>query len=104
MLLIFKMNDCLRHVDYALQSPSNSSLAVAGKYAAKAVLEEDLKNIDTPRNPTGRKNAKNNFESSEKSGRLVHRFYIWTEYFHLLFRIQLFELFSWWNDNNVRAR
>eukprot|EP00978_Attheya_sp_CCMP212_P031776 scaffold121352_cov53-Attheya_sp.AAC.5 len=72
MLLLFKMNDCLRHVDYALQSPNNSSLAVAGKYAAKAVLEEDLKNIAIPRNATGRKNAKNNFESSEKSGRLRH--------------------------------
>lgn len=31
MLLIFKMNDCLRHVDFALGSPVNS-LVVAGQY------------------------------------------------------------------------
>ena len=32
MLLIFKMNDCLRHVDMALGSPANN-LVVAGRYA-----------------------------------------------------------------------
>ena len=42
MLLIFKMNDCLRHVDYALGSPANN-LVVAGKYASKRVLYSDIR-------------------------------------------------------------
>jgi len=37
MLLLLKMNDCLRHVDFALGSPSNT-LVVAGNYASKAVF------------------------------------------------------------------
>lgn len=41
MLLIFKMNDCLRHVDLALGSPANN-LVVAGKYASKRVLHSEL--------------------------------------------------------------
>jgi aarF domain-containing kinase len=39
MLLLLKMNDCLRHIDYKLGSPTNT-LAVTGRYAAKAVFEE----------------------------------------------------------------
>ena len=38
MLLLLKMNDCLRHVDFALGSPSNT-LVVAGNYASKAVYK-----------------------------------------------------------------
>ena len=36
------MNDCLRHVDYALGSPANN-LVVAGKYASKRVLYSDIR-------------------------------------------------------------
>ena len=36
MLLLVKMNDCLRHLDYALGSPANM---VAGKYAAQTVYD-----------------------------------------------------------------
>ena len=39
MLLLLKMNDCLRHIDYQLGSPTNT-LAVTGRYAAQAVYEE----------------------------------------------------------------
>jgi aarF domain-containing kinase len=42
MLLIFKMNDCLRHVDMALGSPVNN-LVVAGRYASKRVFESERK-------------------------------------------------------------
>ena len=41
MLLLFKMNDCLRHIDYALGSPSNT-LVAAGGAAAKAVYEAEM--------------------------------------------------------------
>jgi len=37
MLLLFKMNDCLRHVDYTLGTPMNN-MVVAGKYAARAIF------------------------------------------------------------------
>jgi len=40
MLLIFKMNDCLRHVDMALGSPVNN-LVVAGQYASKRVFDSE---------------------------------------------------------------
>jgi aarF domain-containing kinase len=40
MLLIFKMNDCLRHVDMALGSPANN-LVVAGRYASWRVFESE---------------------------------------------------------------
>jgi len=40
MLIIFKMNDCLRHVDMALGSPANN-LVVAGRYASWRVFERE---------------------------------------------------------------
>ena len=42
MLLLLKMNDCLRHIDFALGSPANT-LVIAGKYASKAVYESERK-------------------------------------------------------------
>lgn len=42
MLLVFKMNDCLRHLDLKLGSPVNN-LVVAGKYASKRVYEIESK-------------------------------------------------------------
>jgi aarF domain-containing kinase len=43
MLLLLKMNDCLRHIDYTLGSPLNNVVA-AGKYASIAVYNEEWKN------------------------------------------------------------
>ncbi|GAB5035151.1 aarf domain-containing kinase [Nannochloropsis oceanica] len=42
MLLLLKMNDCLRHVDRELGAPVNSSLVTAEE-AVKALLREELK-------------------------------------------------------------
>lgn len=42
MLLLFKMNDCLRHIDHALDSPTNT-LVTAGTYAARAIYEAEMK-------------------------------------------------------------
>ena len=41
MLLIFKMNDCLRHLDMALGCPGNP-LVTAGRYASRRVLEGEV--------------------------------------------------------------
>jgi aarF domain-containing kinase len=43
MLLLLKMNDCLRHIDYTLGSPLNNVVA-AGKYASIAVYDDERKN------------------------------------------------------------
>ena len=69
MLLIFKMNDCLRHVDYALGSPANT-LVVAGRYASKRVFECDKR---------------------EKGG-LLDFFRSWLSYIHVILRINSYEL------------
>lgn len=41
MLLLLKMNDCLRHIDMALDSPTNT-LVIAGRYASKAIYQHDV--------------------------------------------------------------
>eukprot|EP00979_Chaetoceros_neogracilis_P003487 scaffold602_cov227-Chaetoceros_neogracile.AAC.9 len=42
MLLLFKMNDCLRHIDHVLGSPANT-MVVAGKYAAETIYAHEKK-------------------------------------------------------------
>lgn len=73
MLLLFKMNDCLRHVDYALGSPNNN-LTVAGKYASKRVFDSD------------KSNPGQTFFGHLKS---------WLNYGHVLFRISSYEIWKW---------
>jgi len=72
MLLLLKMNDCLRHVDYALGSPANT-LVVAGKYAANATYEHDRE---------------------QQSGEILKGFKVWLSYLQILARIQLYELLT----------
>lgn len=98
MLLIFKMNDCLRHVDNALGSPTNTLVSfvtiasffpckhfscisllqslkiVAGKYASERVLDSDKR--------------------KHKKGRFIDMFRSWLSYVHVMFRIKTYEL---WN-------
>ncbi|KAL3776533.1 hypothetical protein ACHAWO_003390 [Cyclotella atomus] len=73
MLLIFKMNDCLRHVDYALGSPTNT-LVVAGKYASERVFNNDKQRLRT--------------------GRFLDMFRSWFSYVNVMFRIKTYELWS----------
>jgi hypothetical protein len=42
MLLLLKMNDCLRHIDRELGAPVNTSLITAEE-SVKALLREDLR-------------------------------------------------------------
>lgn len=71
MLLLLKMNDCLRHIDFALGSPTNT-LVIAGKYASRAVHEYDQAN---------------------KS--IMIRWTSWLNYMTVMFRIQVYELGIW---------
>ena len=72
MLLLLKMNDCLRHIDYTLGSPLNN-LVAAGKFASQAVYENE------------KKNAKS----------LGGRFHAWLDYVRVLFRINVHDFGVW---------
>ncbi|CAB9514309.1 aarF domain-containing protein kinase 1 [Seminavis robusta] len=80
MVLLLKMNDCLRHIDYALGSPTNN-LVVAGRVAAQAVYEHKLKapSIST-----------------------WDRFKAWADYVTVMWRIQLYDIGIWWMEWNTR--
>lgn len=80
MLLLLKMNDCLRHIDFTLGSPTNT-LVVAGKYASIAVLQDQVRN-----NP------------SWKS-----RFFAIVDFMRVMVRIQVHDLGVWW-VNRHQAR
>jgi aarF domain-containing kinase len=73
MLLLLKMNDCLRHIDIALGSPTNT-LVVAGKYASRAVYEH---------------------ERMREGSSVSSRFLSWLDYMKVLFRIQIHDVGAW---------
>ena len=73
MLLIFKMNDCLRHVDMALGSPVNN-LVVAGKYASKRVFESEQR------------------KRKQSNGGVLCLLRSWISYINVLIRISSYEL------------
>lgn len=78
MLLLLKMNDCLRHIDFALGSPTNT-LVISGRYAAKAVYEEE-----------------------KKTGSIGTRINSWLGYLNVLLRIQLYDFGVWINEVSSR--
>jgi aarF domain-containing kinase len=47
VLLLLKMNDCLRHIGRSLGSPPSHSLAICGRYAAASALREELRRCDS---------------------------------------------------------
>jgi aarF domain-containing kinase len=55
VLLLLKMNDCLRHIGGSLGCPPSRSLAICGRYAAEAALRDDLQR--SPRSWLGRLRA-----------------------------------------------
>lgn len=72
MLLLLKMNDCLRHIDYQLGSPTNT-LVVTGRYAAEAVFEEQARQSRT----------------------IWARWQNWWTHWNILMRIQLHDWAMW---------
>lgn len=73
MILLLKMNDCLRHIDYKLGSPANT-LLVTGQYAAKAIYQDNWR----------------------QSNSWVDRFRAWWSYFQVNMRIHVHETSLWW--------
>lgn len=74
MLLLLKMNDCLRHIDYSLGSPTNT-IVICGKYAARSIYEDAIENSS-----------------------FVKRLRAWLSYVHVVARIQIHDLAVWWSD------
>ena len=74
MLLLFKMNDCLRHIDHKLGSNPTSNLVIAGKFAIKASRHRDIKRG------------------------LIDNVKHWFSFIIVMSRIKIFEAIYWWND------
>jgi aarF domain-containing kinase len=72
MLLLLKMNDCLRHIEFALGSPTNT-IVIAGKYAVKAIYLQDQK------------------EATSFSA----QFHSWVKYIKVIARIQIYDFATW---------
>ena len=81
MLLLLKMNDCLRHIDHVLGSPTNT-LIITGKYAARAVY----------------------LDSISRKGTFVERVSSWFAYMKVLFRIQAHDFALWWVESQLSWR
>lgn len=73
MLLLLKMNDCLRHIDFSLGSPTNT-LVITGKYASRAVYEDTL----------------------ARSSSWLERMSAWLDYMKVLLRIKAHDVALWW--------
>mmetsp|Transcript_19269 Transcript_19269/g.27235 ORF Transcript_19269/g.27235 Transcript_19269/m.27235 type:complete len:107 (-) Transcript_19269:142-462(-) len=97
MLLLLKMNDCLRHIDYALGSPTNT-LVVAGTYASRALYEQQQTNLNMNLSGTGSDgNAKISLLVSSMHS-LSKRWKVWIEHMRVLFRIGLYDISVWLMD------
>lgn len=87
MLLLFKMNDCLRHIDHALNSPTNT-LVTAGTYAARAVREAEIEGVHVA---PGVGNGNKNVQRLDLQKRLRS----WLSYKKLMIKIGLYEWMCW---------
>ena len=76
MLLLLKMNDCLRHIDYSLGSPTNT-MVVCGQFAARAIYEDSLR----------------------ESRSWAEKFRAWFSYMQVLTRIQIHDMVVWWLES-----
>ena len=79
MLLLLKMNDCLRHIDMALESPTNT-LVIAGKYASKAVYRHQIQR---------------NKENVSFIRTSISNFQHWLDFVKVMFRIQVHDIGVW---------
>ncbi|KAG7340058.1 ABC1 family-domain containing protein [Nitzschia inconspicua] len=73
MLLLLKMNDCLRHIDMTLDTPTNT-LVIAGKYASKALYLQQWQ---------------------ESKSSVIGKMNAWLSYIRVLVRINIYEIGVW---------
>jgi len=96
MLLLFKMNDCLRHIDYALKTPPTSSLVVSGRYAARALLESEL--ASTPKTLIQKRNNSNQQLSRRPLKLLTSKLVSLMDFARVFMKIQVYEIYLWWHQ------
>lgn len=77
MLLLLKMNDCLRHIDHSLGSPTNT-LVITGKYAARALY------LDTLLSSTS----------------WLERMCAWMYYMRVVMKVSAHDLVMWWSEKS----
>lgn len=94
MLLLFKMNDCLRHIDHALGTNANTTLVIAGKFAARAVYNDRTKKKQT-KNFDG--------EISRPKG-MVNNLKEWFSFVVVMSRIRIYEFVEWWINERKLLR
>lgn len=114
MLLLLKMNDCLRHIDMALDAPTNNSLVIAGKYASQAVYQHRIALLsssqqqDQEQHPSSDKTVLTTTTTGTSStttqirrlASIKYKFQHWLDYMHVLFRIQMHDVGVWILSSN----
>merc|ERR1712028_134548 len=114
MLLLLKMNDCLRHIDMALDAPTNNSLVIAGKYASQAVYQHRIALLsssqqqDQAQHPSSNKTVLTSTTTGTAStttqirrlASIKYKFQHWLDYMHVLFRIQMHDVGVWILSSN----
>lgn len=101
MLLLFKMNDCLRHIDHALGSNANT-LVVAGKYAAKAVYRDGggssgSSSSNNANSSSDSMNSSKIIKYQSNSRTFVKNIREWFSFMIVMSRIRIFEVVEWWS-------
>lgn len=114
MLLLLKMNDCLRHIDMALESPTNT-LVIAGRYASRAVYDDRIRRMnrvkrrrttttsgeEEEQSDSGDGGDRGNGNASSSSSpltvtkRSVLRVRYWWDYTRVLVRIRIHDVGAW---------
>lgn len=102
MLLLLKMNDCLRHIDHALGSPSNT-VVVCGSFAARAVYEAEIQQ--------GMRKRDENQQSRSIVGRntasissFVHNWRAWFSYMQVWLKVQIHEWLESYVSSSKRLK
>ena len=82
MLLILKMNDCLRHIDFSLGSPTNT-IVVNGTIAARAIYEDRIHTRDMS---------------------WLSKWTAWLDYVRVILRVQLYDATVWWMQSTSKLK
>lgn len=127
MILLFKMNDCIRHIHHSLGLTKNTKnnntsanaktillLLTNGKYASKALYEENKKQIQKQDENQDFDNEQQQqeqthaikkrssfFMTSRHCRTILSHFMNWFEYTQVIVRIHLYELSVWFYERKL---
>lgn len=82
MLLLFKMNDCLRHINHALGCSPTQNIFISGKYATTAIYKEEQQS--------------QKYELSSRNGFALNRLQNWCSYVLVIARIRFQKMIASW--------